>query len=57
MMGAKKVGLLQRLINNQTLPGILAKMPASDWKQRARERPAWVGSVVEDAFWAFIDQK
>jgi hypothetical protein len=27
MMGAKKAGLLSRLINDQTLPGILAKMP------------------------------
>jgi hypothetical protein len=27
MMGARKAGLLSRLINDQTLPGILAKMP------------------------------
>jgi hypothetical protein len=33
MMGARKVGLLHRLINDQTLPGILAKMPANDWQQ------------------------
>jgi hypothetical protein len=32
-MGARKAGLLSRLINDQTLPGILAKMPPSDWCQ------------------------
>ncbi len=30
MMGARKAGLLHRLINDQTLSGILAKMPAGD---------------------------
>ncbi len=49
MMGARKAGLLHRLINDQTLPGILAKMPTSDWKQWAKERPAWIGGVL-DAF-------
>jgi hypothetical protein len=57
MMGARKAGLLHRLINNQTLPGILAKMPASDRKQWANKRPMWVGGMLEDAFWAFIGQK
>jgi hypothetical protein len=57
MMGARKVGLLHRLINDQTLPGILVKMPANDWRQWARERPLWIGSVIEEAFWTFVDQK
>jgi hypothetical protein len=39
MMGARKAGLLGRLINDQTLPGILAKMPPTDWRQWAKERP------------------
>ncbi len=38
MVWARKAGLLHRLINDQTLPGILAKMPASDWRQWAKER-------------------
>jgi hypothetical protein len=42
MMGARKAGLLHRLINYQTLPGILAKMPANDWQQWAKERPTWI---------------
>jgi hypothetical protein len=57
MMGARKAGLLHRLINNQMLPGILAKMPTGDWKQWAKERPTWISGVVEDAFWIFMDQK
>jgi hypothetical protein len=57
MMGAKKAGLLLRLINDQTLPGILARMPANDWRQWAPERPIWIGNMVEEAFWTFVDQK
>jgi hypothetical protein len=38
MMGARKAGLLSQLINDQTLPGILAKMPPADWRQWAKER-------------------
>ncbi len=40
MMGARKAGLLNQLINDQTLPGILAKMPPADWRQWAKEGPA-----------------
>ncbi len=57
MMGARKAGLLSRLINDETLPGILAKMPPSDWRQWAKERPTWMREAIEEAFWNFIDQK
>jgi hypothetical protein len=57
MMGARKAGLLNRLINDQTLPGILAKMPPADWRQWAKERPAWMREAIEEAFWNFVDQK
>ncbi len=57
MMGARKAGLLNRLINDQTLPGILAKMPSADWRQLAKERPAWMREAIEEAFWNFVDQK
>jgi hypothetical protein len=57
MMGARKAGLLNRLINNQTLPGILANMPPADWRQWAKERPAWMREAIEEAFWNFVDQK
>ncbi len=57
MLGAKKAGLLSRLINDQTLPGILAKMPPTDWRQWARERQSWMREAVEEAFLNFVDQK
>jgi hypothetical protein len=57
MMGARKAGLLHRLMNDQTLPGILAKMPANNWRQWAKERPLWIRKAVEEAFWTFVDQK
>jgi hypothetical protein len=57
MMGARKAGLLNYLINDQTLPGILAKMPPVDWRQWAKERPAWMREAIEEAFWNFVDQK
>jgi hypothetical protein len=53
MMGARKAGLLGRLINDQTLPSILAKMPPTDWRQWAKERPTW----MREAIWNFADQK
>jgi hypothetical protein len=46
MMGARKAGLLNRLINDQTLPDILAKMPPADWRQCAKERLAWMREAV-----------
>jgi hypothetical protein len=57
MMGARKAGLLGRLINDQTLPGILSRMPPTDWRQWAKERPNWMREATEEAFWNFIDQK
>ncbi len=57
MLGARKAGLLHRLVNDQTLPGIMARMPVGDWKQWAKERPLWIRGPMEDAFWAFVDQK
>jgi hypothetical protein len=56
MLGARKAGLLHCLINYQ-LPNIMGELPLNDWKQWAKERPMWVGSEVEDAFWTFMDLK
>jgi hypothetical protein len=57
MMGARKAGLLHRLVNDQMLPSILAKMLSNDWQQWARERPTWMREAIEEAFWSFVDQK
>jgi hypothetical protein len=57
MIGARKAGLLHRLINDQTLPSILAKTPPNDWHQWAKERPTWMREAIEEAFWSFVDHK
>jgi hypothetical protein len=57
MLGARKTGILHRLINDQILPSIMVWMPLGDWKQWAKERPKWISGLMEDAFWAFVDQK
>jgi hypothetical protein len=57
MMGARKAGMLGKLINDQTLPGILGRMPPMDWRQWARERPDWSREPADEAFWKFVDQK
>jgi hypothetical protein len=57
MMGTRKAGLLSHLINDQTLPGILAKILPTDWRQWAKERPVWMRESIEEAFWNFVDQK
>jgi adenine-specific DNA methylase len=36
------VNLLRKLINKQTLPGIMSCMPLLDWKQWAKERLSWM---------------
>ncbi len=56
MMGARKVGLLHRLVNDQTLPSILVKMPPNDWRQWAKERPTWMREAIVEVFWSFVDQ-
>ncbi len=57
MLGARKAGILHRSINDQTLPSVMVRMPLGDWKQWAKEKPMWIGSLMEDAFWAFVDLK
>ncbi len=46
-----------KAFDSSLLPGILAKVPANDCRQWARERPLWIGGVIEEAFWTFVDQK
>jgi hypothetical protein len=39
------------------MPSILARMPPTDWRQWAKERPDWMREAIEEAFWNFVDQK
>jgi hypothetical protein len=38
--GARTVGHLKLLINEQPMPGIVVKMSPTDWKQWAMDRPS-----------------
>ncbi len=55
IIGVRGVHLLPELINEQTLPGIMSRMPPGNWKQWAKERPLWIQEDIEKAFWRFID--
>ncbi len=37
--GARKVGRIELLLNDQTIPRIMSKMPPSDWKEWATRTP------------------
>jgi hypothetical protein len=47
---ARTVGHLKLLINDQTIPNIMGKMPHTNWKQRAISRPEQMPDEIEEAF-------
>jgi hypothetical protein len=51
------VGHISLLINNQTIPKIIGKMPFNDWKEWATCQPEWIHENVGDEFEKFIEQK
>jgi hypothetical protein len=55
--GAKKMGLLRTLTNEQTLRGITGRMLLADWKQWAKKRPYWLQEGMEVTFDRFVDKK
>jgi hypothetical protein len=55
--GAKGIGRLDLLINDQTVPNITGKMPHADWKEWATKRPEWVQEDLEVAFERFMERK
>jgi hypothetical protein len=55
--GARKIGRLELLINDQTIPRIMSKMPHVDWKEWATKRPDWMRQDATSAFEAFIERK
>jgi hypothetical protein len=48
--GAKGIGRLGLLINDQTVPKIMSKMPYTDWKEWATKRPEWMQEDLGSAF-------
>jgi hypothetical protein len=55
--GAKGIGRLGLLINDQTIPRIMGKMPYTGWKEWATRRPEWMKEDLGSAFEEFVDQK
>jgi hypothetical protein len=55
--GARKIGRVELLINDQTIPKIMGKMPHADWKEWATKRPDWMRQDATSAFKDFIERK
>jgi hypothetical protein len=55
--GAKGIGRLGLLINDQTVPKIMSKMPYTDWKEWATKRPDWMQKNLTSAFEKFVERK
>jgi hypothetical protein len=55
--GAKGIGRLSLLINDQTVPKIRSKMPYTDWKEWATKRPDWMQEDLASAFEKFVERK
>jgi hypothetical protein len=55
--GAKGIGRLGLLINDQTIPRIMSKMPYADWKEWATKRPDWMQQDVAATFERFVERK
>ncbi len=55
--GAKGIGRLGLLINDQTILKIMSKMPYTDWKEWATKRPDWMQQDLTLAFESFVERK
>ncbi len=55
--GAKGIGRIGLLINDQTIPKIMSKMLYTDWKEWATRRPDWMQQDVATAFERFVERK
>jgi hypothetical protein len=55
--GAKGIGRLDLLVNDQTVPRIMGKMPYADWKEWAIKRPEWIREDLGAAFERFVEGK
>ncbi len=57
ILEAKAEGHLKMFINEQTLPNIMSKTRATDWKKLAKIRPARMKEEVEVVFGKIMEQK
>ncbi len=55
--GARGIGRLDLLINDQTVPRIMGRMLYTDWREWATKRPEWVQEDLGVAFERFVERK
>jgi len=55
--GARKIGRTELLLNDQTIPQIMSKMPPFDWREWATKSANWMGQDANLAFEDFIERK
>jgi hypothetical protein len=55
--GARKIGRIELLLNDQTIPQIMSKMPPFDWREWATKSSDWAGQDANLAFEDFIERK
>jgi hypothetical protein len=55
--GARSIGRLSLLINDQTVLRIMSKMPYADWKEWATKRPEWMREDLGPTFEKFVEWK
>jgi hypothetical protein len=55
--GARKIGRIELLLNDQTIPRIMSKMPPFDWREWATKSSDWAGQDANLAFEEFIERK
>jgi hypothetical protein len=54
--GARGIGRIGLLINDQTIPKIMGKIPYADWKEWATRRPDWMQQDVATVFERFVER-
>jgi hypothetical protein len=55
--GARRIGRIELLLNDQTIPRIMSKMPPFDWREWATKSSDWAGLDANLAFEEFIERK
>ncbi len=55
--GTRSIGRLDLLVNDQTVPRIMGKMPYTDWREWATKTPEWVREDLGAAFERFVERK
>ncbi len=55
--GARILGRMDLLVDDQMIPNIMGKMPFANWKEWATRRPEWAGGDMGEAFEKNVERK